>query len=74
MSTRGKDRSVSDSELVSAIKSHPDPVVKPTELSKQLPLSSTRIGQLLNELEEDGVVTKKQFGSGYGWWIPDRVD
>lgn len=74
MSTRGKDRSVTDPELIQAVKSHPDPAVKARELSEQLGLSSTRISQLLNELEEDGMVMKKKFGSGYGWWVPKRID
>ena len=69
MGSRGKDRSVSDMELIQAIKSHPDPAVKTTELSEQLPLTSTRINELLKSLEEDGILEKKSFGSANGWWV-----
>jgi len=74
MSTRGKDRSVSDSELIRTIKQHPDPAVKSTELAEQLPLTSTRINELLKSLEDDGILRKKSFGSANGWWIARNVD
>jgi len=74
MSTRGKDRSVSDAELLDAIKQHPDPAVKSTELAEQLPLTSTRINQLLKSLEDDGILRKKSFGSANGWWIAKKLD
>jgi DNA-binding IclR family transcriptional regulator len=69
MSTRGKDRSVSDAELIKAIKHHPDPAVKSTELAEQLPLTSTRINELLKSLESEGILKKKSFGSANGWWV-----
>jgi len=69
MSTRGKDRSVSDEELIQAIKQHPDPAVKSTELAEQLPLTSTRINELLKPLESRGILRKKSFGSANGWWV-----
>jgi predicted transcriptional regulator len=74
MSTRGKDRSVSDSELVQAIKCHPDPAVKSTELAEQLPLTSTRINELLKSLESEGILKKKSFGSANGWWVAEYQD
>lgn len=77
MSARGKERSVSDIELIRAIKEHPDPAVKSTELAEQLPLTSTRINELLKPLEQEGILCKKSFGSANGWWIaenPERPD
>ena len=73
MSADNRNRSVSDSELIAAVKSHDDPAVKVSELEESLGLTGTRINQLLNDLEEQGVVASKRFGSGRGWWVPDRA-
>jgi len=74
MSSRGKDRSVSDIELIQAIRDHSDPAVKTTELAEQLPLTSTRINELLKPLEDEGILQKKSFGSANGWWISRREE
>jgi len=74
MSTRGKERSVSDAELIQAIKRHPDPAVKSIELAEQLPLTSTRINELLKSLESEGILRKKLFGSANGWWVARTQD
>lgn len=69
MSAEGRDRSVSDAELIQAVKRHPDPAVKSAEVAAEVGLTSTRVNELLGELERDGFLESKRFGSGKGWWI-----
>lgn len=51
MSPRGKDRYMSDSEPTKAIKHRSGLAVKKTKLAEQLPLTRTRIDELLKSLE-----------------------
>jgi DNA-binding transcriptional ArsR family regulator len=37
-----------------------DRAVFTSEIAEELPLSTTRVGQILSELEEGGLVTRKQ--------------
>lgn len=74
MRTRRKDRYTSDEELIQAIKRHPDPAVKSTEIAEQLPPRSTRINKLLKSLEREGILKKKSFGSANGWWVSRTYD
>lgn len=73
MSTDDRRRSVSNAELILVIKSHKDPAVKASEVAKEVGLTSTRVNQILKELEESGLVKSKRFGSGKAWWVPRRV-
>lgn len=73
MTAEGRGRSVSDVELVQAIKRHPDPAVKNSEVAAEVGLTSTRVNELLGELEEEGIVTSKRFGSGKAWWVSENV-
>jgi len=74
MSADTSRRTVSDAELVDLVKSHDDPVVKSSEIAREVGLTGTRVNQILAELESDGLVKSKRFGSGKGWWVPERVD
>jgi len=74
MSGNSSRRSVRDDELIEAVKSHSDPVVNAAELRDDIGLTDTRINQLLNELEENGIVESKQVGSGKAWWVPTDPD
>lgn len=69
MSAQNDRRSVSDAELISVIKAHEDPAVKASEVAQEVGLTSTRVNQLLGELEEQEIVESKTFGSGLGWWV-----
>lgn len=73
MSTSNDRRSVTDAELIEVIKTHPDRAVKASEVADEVGLTSTRVNQLLRELETDGLVQSKSFGSGLGWWVPDQA-
>lgn len=74
MATQRGRRKVTDSEILECIKSHPDPAVKSSEIAEEVGLTSTRVTQILNQLEEEGFVERKQFGSGLGWWISRNPD
>lgn len=74
MSANKNSRSVSDSELIQVIKSHPHPAVKASEVADEVGLTGTRVNQILGELEEEGLVRSKRFGSGKAWWVPDREE
>lgn len=72
MSAEGRNRSVSDAELIEAVKRHPDPAVKSSEVATEVGLTSTRINELLGQLEHQGFLESKRFGSGKGWWVVNQ--
>ncbi|WP_153952817.1 winged helix-turn-helix domain-containing protein [Halosegnis longus] len=74
MGAANNGQKVTDGELLQAVKDHPDPVVSNTELSENIPLTSTRVNQRLARMESQGLVKSKRLGSGKAWWVPSCPD
>lgn len=68
----GRTRSVSDAEIIEAIKDSADPVVGASEVADTVGLTRQRVNELLNNLEDEGLLRSKQLGSGVAWWLADR--
>jgi predicted transcriptional regulator len=63
---------MSDDEILETIQSHEDRAVTAVDLAEVLDLTSTRIAQRLNKLNEAGKVRKKKVGGrAVVWWIEE---
>ncbi|WP_181691366.1 MarR family transcriptional regulator [Natronomonas sp. LN261] len=69
MSDGRHDREVSDERVLLEFLLTSDPALFTSELSENLPITRQRVGQLLNELEQDGLVTSKKASGRRLWWL-----
>jgi len=69
MAKRGSDRKVSDDRILLEFLLSPDPALFTSEISDPLPLSRQRINDLLNNMEERGLVTSKTASGRRLWWM-----
>lgn len=67
-SSQGRQKAT-DSEIVQAMKDHPDPVVTASDLAEVLPLTRQQLNTRLDDLRDRGIAASKQSGSGQVWWI-----
>jgi predicted transcriptional regulator len=72
MAKRGSDRKVSDDRILLEFLLSPDPALFTSEVSDPLPLSRQRVNDLLNELENEGLVTSKTASGRRLWWITPK--
>jgi predicted ArsR family transcriptional regulator len=66
---RGSDRKVSDDRILLEFLLSADPALFTSEVSDPLPLSRQRVNDLLNELEDEGLVTSKTASGRRLWWM-----
>lgn len=68
----GRSEKMTDEQILESIRNHDDKAVTAVELSDELELTSTRICQRLNKLNElDKVRKKKVGGRAVVWWLQD---
>jgi DNA-binding transcriptional ArsR family regulator len=64
--------SVSENEVLCALRDHPDPVVTVPELAERVDVSGETVRRHLSTLHDRGVVERKTVGArAVVWWIPD---
>jgi biotin operon repressor len=74
MSKASGRREVADDMIIRAVRDTVEPFATAEELSERLDISRQAINQRLRRLREEGFLERKQCGSGYGWWVVERVD
>lgn len=72
MPKRGSDRKVSDDRILLEFLLSADPALFTSEVSEPLPLTRQRVNDLLNSLEEDGLVTSKTASGRRLWWMTPK--
>jgi predicted ArsR family transcriptional regulator len=61
---------MTDEEIVAEVRKHPDEVVTAGDIADQIDMTSAGVLQRLNQLHEDGVVTRKKVGArAVVWWL-----
>ena len=66
---------VTDSDVLEALREHPDPVATTSELAEVLNVSSETARRHLSELHERGLVDRKTVGArAVVWWALDAED
>lgn len=68
----GRDREVSDAELLVAGRDIPEPVFTSTEVGERVGMSQQGVDKRLRELEEDGLIRTAMKGSSRVWWLSYR--
>lgn len=69
---RGRSKTMTDEELIEAVREHPDRAVTVAEVAEKFDLTPQGVNKRLNELHKEGVVTKKQVGAkAVVWWVED---
>lgn len=69
----GRDRVVTDVDILEAFVVHPDPALSAPEVAEDVEMSRQGVDSRLRELEEDGLVGTKKVGARARiWWITDR--
>jgi len=58
-------------DVIEAAREIDEPAFSPSEIAESVEVGETRVRQILNELETEGMVECKRFGSGKGWWLAD---
>jgi len=70
--SRGRAKTMSDEEIISLVREHPDRAVTAKELAEVVEMTSQGLLKRLNDLEDRGPVTKKTVGANaVVWWVPD---
>ncbi len=64
-----KDDDVQDDEIIQEMKNVRGPFAGTRELSERLGISRQQMNDRLRSLKDDGILDRKQCGSGFGWWI-----
>jgi len=64
-----RQKEVTDDEIVVAVMDTEGPFATAEELSERLPMSRQGINNRLRDLQDQGLLKRKQCGSGYGWWV-----
>jgi DNA-binding MarR family transcriptional regulator len=67
---RGPDPSVEYSDVIEAMQLNEFPAVIASDLEEDLPVGKGRILDLLNEMENEGYVKRKQAGANAVVWAP----
>lgn len=68
----GREKTVSDSEILLVFKESKDPVLSAPEVSKDISIGKTGTYQRLRELESKGWLDSKKIGQGRAWWITEK--
>ena len=71
MSATNNRMKVTDEQLLDYFHSANDAFVTTRELVDEFEMTRQAINGRLESLAEEGRLTSKQCGSGYGWWLSD---
>lgn len=73
MTGPGRDREVSDEDILRAIALHPDPVVKAAEVAEQVGMTNQGVNNRLTQLVEEDRITRKDVGArAVIYWMTDE--
>ena len=73
MGQGGRPRTVSDEEILTAVRSTGGPAANTGEIAEQLPLSRRCVHSRLTDLAEEGTLETKAMGKRARiWWLPDE--
>jgi len=65
-------RTVSDSQIISAIENHEDPFVRADEVASEFEHTRQWAHNRLEDLHQDGRVEKKGSRRSVIWWVPEQ--
>ncbi|WP_435065055.1 winged helix-turn-helix transcriptional regulator [Halobaculum sp. EA56] len=74
MSSEHGNQKVTDTEIIDAIRSTSGPVASARDVATRLSMTRTGINERLQDLLEEGRVSRKSVGNGYVWWVNDYSD
>lgn len=69
MTKPGPSRTVSDDEIIAAIKDVDAPFASTKDVSERIGLGTQASYDRLRQLEDMGVIRSKKAGNGRGWWV-----
>lgn len=72
MKGSGRDRKVSNHEILVAGRDIPEPVFTSTEVGKRVGMSQQGVDKRLRKLEEEGLLCTAMKGSSRIWWLSYR--
>jgi predicted ArsR family transcriptional regulator len=74
MPRAGRKRTVTDDELIEAVKAINGPFATGAEVAEAVGLSAVQARERLGGLYDDGVLDRKQAGSAVGYWVSSVCD
>lgn len=67
----GREKTMTDAEIVDVIRQHPDRAVTATEVADRVDMTNTGVLKRLNQLAENDQLTRKKVGGrAVVWWVP----
>lgn len=70
----GRNREISDEEILTAFRSSSDPVLTTSEVSSQFDITHRGVRERLEKLEEGGSLKSKKVGAkAKVWWDPEHT-
>jgi len=72
MSPRGRPKSVTRADILTAIQSIQEPCFGKTEVAERVSVGPERTRELLNELVADGPLAAKMIGQSRVYWVDSR--
>jgi predicted transcriptional regulator len=63
MGKMGRNKEVSDKQILQAIALHPDPIVTSSEVAESVDMTKQGVNKRLNELAEEEYVVRKSVGA-----------
>jgi predicted transcriptional regulator len=72
MTKPGRNRVVSDTEILREIRLHPDPIVTASEVAEAVDMTPQGVNSRLNELVDEELVVRKDVGARAAvYWLTD---
>jgi predicted transcriptional regulator len=73
MSNAGRKPTVSDEEILRAVRVHPEPVITAKDIVEQIELTRQGVHNRLEDLVEEGYLKRKEVGSrAVVYWLSDK--
>jgi transposase-like protein len=67
----GRKPTISDDEIIAAIRDHQDPILSTKEVSEQIGIGRDGTLKRLHQLKEEARVDNRMVGDSYAWYITD---
>lgn len=72
MGKMGRNKEVSDKQILQAIALHPDPIVTSSEVAESVDMTKQGVNKRLNKLAEDEYVVRKSVGArAVVYWLSE---
>lgn len=72
MGDRGRNKTVSDLDILREFALEEAPFIHPTELTETLDMSRQGVYKRLVQLEEEGFLDSKKAADARNWWLTDE--